>query len=621
MCGIAGIFNWVPNETVEHLRVNAMVEALHHRGPDANGTYFDQSVGLGHTRLAILDLIPESNQPFISSCGQYVIVYNGEVFNYIEIRQTLESLGHTFRTQSDTEVVLNAYIEWGENAVERFNGMWALVVYDQARQIMFCSRDRFGIKPFCYSVENNEFVFGSEIKAILAASPELAKPDFDGLSQLLRTSVIDNSTTTFKSIKRLPPAHNATVLKDGSITIKRYWDYPEDDNRDISSSESTAKFRRLFEDAISIRLRSDVPIGITLSSGLDSTAIATLARQQSDRSIQTFTYKHEGIFSEWDIAQETSKRLEMQATPITCLDGDFLKELKKIIRHLESPHASPAILPVWQIMEKARADGRPVILEGQGADELLGGYEAMSFSFAIMDHLFALRPLQALKELYGNIRRQRQCPSISNAGIVAWMVRGLLPSLHPLYRIFRGDEAVYIGKLKSAGGGRNVTKRKFKDRLNRSLAQSHESTLVSLLQYGDAISMAHSIESRLPFMDFRLVEYCFSLPGELKFKNGWGKEILRRSVEQDVPAKICRNQYKIGFVTPVSKWFRDYPELTIEPVLFSQKCQDRQIFDTKKIRVFVDQHVSGKKDRSNHIFRWVTTELWFQEFIDDNPNQ
>jgi len=296
MCGIAGIFGLANNRhavTVE--RLEAMIATMPHRGPDARGTkLIGASTGLGHLRLAILDLRPESNQPFEIDGGELTITYNGEIFNYVELRAELEALGEEFRTQSDTEVLLRAYRQWGADCQQRLNGMWAFAIYDRRRDVLFCSRDRFGIKPFNYVVHDGQFLFASEIKALLAAAPELARPDYDAVSRVLRASVGARcEATCFAGVKRLPPAHSLTVSRDG-VRIERYWDYPHEVDRSLGYEQASERFRELLVDGIRLRMRSDVPVGLTLSAGVDSSTIAALVRTFYDGPLDTFTASYAG---------------------------------------------------------------------------------------------------------------------------------------------------------------------------------------------------------------------------------------------------------------------------------------------------------------------------------------
>jgi asparagine synthase (glutamine-hydrolysing) len=612
MCGIAGIFAMQRDRPVAEEEVARMIATMPHRGPDAQGirSCVPWAV-LGHVRLSILDLRHESDQPFEIDDGDYWITYNGEIFNYLELRAELEALGHRFRTHCDTEVLLRAYAQWGQGAVPRLNGMWAFAIHDRRRDLLFCSRDRFGIKPFNYALDAGRLLFASEIKALLAVAPRLARPNYDSLSRLLRASIGARlEETCFAGVKRLPPAHNMIVSRQG-LSIERYWDYPHDLIDDITPIEAARGLREQLIDSLRLRMRSDVPIGITLSGGVDSSSIACLLRTFSSDRLETFTASFPGeSFDEAPRACRLAESLNMNPNPIPAQPEDVLPLLRTIIRHLENPIHTPAVLPLWCIMQAARRKVT-VVLEGQGADELLAGYYT-NFITAVVDRLSRASVLAAAREVGWEVRRV----GLRRAALLAGRAMGPAWS-HRVFRRARGDELVYIGPL--ADGPQDAPERPLPpmhDRLNRSLVRQHEGRLVDLLHYGDAISMAHSIESRLPFLDHRLVEFCFRLPGEFKYRDGHGKALLKEAVRGDVPADIRDARSKLGFVVPIARWFRRQPEKMVFPVLRSDACRMRGIFDPRRLDAALDRHIAGKVDLSNNIYRWLMTELWFQEFVD-----
>lgn len=620
MCGIAGLFKFDHAE-ITATQIRTMVDTLQHRGPDASAVYVSRNIGLGHTRLAILDLVPESNQPFRSRDGRYILTYNGEIFNYLELRQELEQLGTIFRTHSDTEVLLEAFIRWGPECVKKFNGMWAFAICDTQDGTLFCSRDRFGIKPFVYAVHDGFFVFASEAKAILELFPELRKPNYRSLAICLRQSLTAGlEETCFSGIKRLEPSHSLLVSKQG-LKTEKYWEYPHEVNYQIAQSEAEAEIARLLSDSVRIRMRSDVPLGLTLSSGVDSTATAHLMREHSDLPIASFTSRYESKYqSEVATAESTSKALELNFCPVTCNGEDFIPLLRQVVRHIETPHFSSAMLPLWNIMSEA-APRVKVMLEGQGADELFAGYLTIYYGHAAKEALRQFNLVRFFSQIMGAYRVTHQHPLGSFYSTTSLLIRTFIPQSHKWIRRFgRGDESIYIGELRDVPDHFHPVEKRFADRLNRRLVTAHHIELVDLLHYGDAISMAHGIESRLPFMDYRLVEYAFQLPAHFKIINGKGKDILRRALRGIVPDTILQNQNKLGFVTPVSMWLRDAPEQNIYPILFTQKFADRGIFDIPKMKKLVSKHVAGKRDYGQLIFRWLTCELWFQEFIDQGSH-
>ncbi len=444
MCDIAGIYHQKATGAVDRGSVLAMVQRMRHRGPDAQCATVYPGVGLGHARLSILDLSPEANQPFESDDGRFSITYNGEIFNFIELRSELESLGHRFRTTCDTEVLLHAYQEWGEQSVNRLNGMWAFTIFDRQRDELFCSRDRFGIKPFVYAFSNGRFLFASEIKALLEIDPELASPNYSSLRMILRSPFgYRMEESCFAEIKRLPPAHNMIVRGDG-FEINRFWDYPTKTNTSIDFEEAGEELYSILRDAVRIRMRSDVPVGSTLSSGVDSSAIVGLVRSVFDGHHDTFTASYPGeAFDESERAEHLSRSLDMSSNSVLAVSKDLLGSLAGCVEHLEDPIHSPAVLPLWNIHELERTKVT-VVLEGQGADELLAGYSHNCFVPAIHDRLRRKRYADALHEL------RWQIGTMGIRFIVLFGTRTLFPRLQDPFTYFRGDGLVYAGALRSA---------------------------------------------------------------------------------------------------------------------------------------------------------------------------
>lgn len=615
MCGIAGLLK-LDGRPVDLQEVQRMVACIRHRGPDAEGTWVERNVGLVHTRLSIIDLRPESNQPFHSDDGRYVLVFNGEIFNYVELREELEGLGFRFRTRSDTEVLLQAFIAWGDECVQRFNGMWAFALYDRVTGRLFCSRDRFGIKPFVYAQHDRTFLFGSEIKPMLAVCPGLRQPNYTVLAHGLKQSLSGGlEETCFRGVLRLLPAFNLVVEK-GQVRTWRYWDYPAKVNRQLQFADAVEQVRTLLDDAVRIRMRSDVPVGITLSSGLDSNTLAPLMRLHSGEKLYSYTALYRDGESEVDVAAETSARLGMDFQPVECPTDGMLERLTAVVRHLESPHASPSILPLWEIMRVAGQQVR-VLMEGQGSDELLAGYLPIYFGYSVLQSLRRGRPGEAWRTLRATWKLTSEHNLLGRHYFFSNLLRTLVPGSHRWIRRFgRGDEGVYIGPFRGVPDYRLPRSRAFDDLLNRRLASAHSVDLVDLLHYGDAISMAFAVESRVPFLDHRLVEAVFAMPADFKLRDGITKYVLREAVRDIVPPSILENRRKQGFTTPVSRWFRERPDETINRVLLSERCLQRGLFEPRRLRKMIAQHVMGERDLGPILFRWLSCELWFREFID-----
>lgn len=612
MCGIAVIYAQRHRRAVQARELDSMLDTMRHRGPDAREVRLPHpGVGFGHLRLAVLDLVPESDQPFESLDGRYVLSYNGEIFNYIELRSLLVRLGHKFRTQSDTEVLLASYIEWGPSAVDRFNGMWAFAIYDRETDSLFCSRDRFGAKPLYFASHDGRFLLASEIKALLVAAPALARPNLQSFSRFFRASFHSESTATFfSSVQRLDPAHNMRITRT-AIEIWRYWDYPAEPGS-LSFDDASATVRELLTDAISLRMRSDVPVGTSLSGGLDSATLACLLHTLYPGTHFTFTASFPGEpFDESPRAAALARSLGMESRSIAIEPNEVLPLLRRVVHHLDAPTQCPAVIPLWKIMEAMK--GRVVVaLDGQGSDELFGGYIDRIFGYSLWDSLVRKQFRTAAQDLHQHIRTWGWWTALS------WSVRDIVPWSHRWYRLARRDEGVYSGSLRKGPDDVPIRPRDgvSLDPINRVLQQQHEGGLRTLLQYGDAISMAHSIEVRMPYLDYRLVEFASRLPGSFKVSGGQGKVLLRGAVKDIVPPDILQARRKLGFGTPLARWLRDHPRQLIEPVLFTDACRRRGLFDQARLREAVDRHISGQADLSSQIFRWLTAEIWFEQFVD-----
>lgn len=635
MCGIFGVFSHELNKKFNRDLVSTSLDTMKHRGPDASDfKIFDERVCLGHLRLAIIDLNPESNQPYNIE-NRYWIVYNGEIYNYLELRDELQkTFSVVFKTESDTEVLLRAYQYWGEECVHRFNGMWAFAIYDIFENKLFCSRDRFGVKPFNYAEVEGQFIFASEIKAILNYFPQLKIPNYNVIANFCRSSIgAQHKETWFEGINRLQPAHNLVITSEG-IKIYRYWEYPTKTNKELSFEDAKNEYFYLFKDAVKLRLRSDVPIGTTLSSGIDSNSIIYSMRDFYNGQLHTFTAAFDSggfddldkisynrkslIIDEAAIVKQTTRDLSLESHIIETNYDNFIFDLKKIIFHLESGNSSPAVFPLMQVMEKAK-DDVTVILEGQGADEMLAGYQQSLFIASVIECIKRFRFVEAYKIIKKSIKVYSFLYSFK---LYVRQLSNRFPVFAKFYQWHSGVEEVYTSQL--------VVKTKMKDYpdseepkfdslINKMLYRQHKGGLVNLLHYGDAISMAHSLESRLPFMDYRLVEFAFRLPWEYKLHGEYGKYIHRQAMKGIVPDTILDETIKFGFNTPISQFFKLKNTLPIKPkdILLSERSLERGLFNRKGLNNLFEEHEKGLKNNSTLLYRLLCVELWFQEFIDN----
>ncbi|MDD1658789.1 MAG: asparagine synthase (glutamine-hydrolyzing), partial [Methanomicrobiales archaeon] len=534
MCGIAGIC-LISGGTVDPALLERMSERIHHRGPDGSGTYVDGPVGLAHRRLAIIDLTDAAKQPMTNEDGTLWLVFNGEIYNFIELRKELAGKGHTFRSDGDTEVILHAYEEWGKECLSRFNGMWAFALWDSRKQELFCARDRFGIKPLYYARAGDMILFASEIKALLAHPDIGREPDDELLLTFLAWGVLDHTAgTMFKGIYQLQPAHRIVFSRSGSGTPERYWDvamnsqvghpWPEEDVR------AATAFRDLLTDAVRIHLRSDVPVGTCLSGGIDSSTLAALInrliRAEAPQSVgdrqKTFSIVFpDPRFNEGPFIDQLVAAAEVDAKRITVEPDEIAGDLPRLLTMQDEPFGSLSIYAQYRVMELASRSVK-VVLDGQGADEQLGGYLAYQGSY-LQGLLHGLHLSTVLSETAGSYRHHR---GFFRDALLQVLVRSQWRSL------LKGDIpsiSRYTGSLDEV--------------LKRELLSTN---LPALLHWEDRNSMAFSIESRVPFLDHRVVEFLAALPLHQKIRDGVTKYILRKAIQGLVPEAIRCRMDKMG---------------------------------------------------------------------------
>ncbi|MFL6710932.1 MAG: asparagine synthase (glutamine-hydrolyzing) [Massilia sp.] len=578
MCGISGIID-KNRRSVPQQEIREMTDLVAHRGPDGEGFYHAPGLALGHRRLAILDVSECGKQP-MSYLERYVITYNGEIYNYLEIRQELAAVGYRFHSGTDTEVILAAYDRWGADCVEHFNGMWAFALHDRVRNLVFCSRDRFGVKPFYFSDQSDRFTFGSEIKQVLKGRREAAVANLDMVRDFLIEGLHDHTCSTFfAGIASLPAGHNLVFsLTDMQFQQTRWYTLV---GRAPAPGQSVASLSTQFltqlKAAIALRLRADVPVGTCLSGGLDSSSIATLAASMYHASASTpFRAVHarslESAFDESMFARVAAQSGGIALTIVTPGADEFSAMIEEVAYAQEEPFASPSIFMQYFVFQKARESGCKVMLDGQGGDETLLGYERY-FS----THLQAKEGMALARELRAINRNN------------AIRIRSLLA--HMLY--FR-YAAIRMGVLRRRFGFlKNRYLRHFPN-IEKMAAASRDMAalqtteiqhfqLPHLLRYEDRNSMRHSVEARLPFLDYRMVELCLGLEPGLKIRRGWTKYILRSAMNGLMPDAITWRKSKLGFTAPADTWTASLDpamRVTIEQsAIIAHMCKRKIDFD------------------------------------------
>lgn len=612
MCGILG---WLgPNGPGDVERFGKALDLLAHRGPDDRGVWSSPAGFLGHRRLSILDLSAAGHQPMIDTASGAVIVFNGEIYNHVELRDELQRLGHRFAGHSDTEVLLHALIEWEEAALPRLNGMWAFAFWAPHKNRLLLARDRFGVKPLYYRQGSQGFAFASEPKALLALFPENRAVAESALLDFLGNNLLyARGESFYQGIQVFPPAHyavyNASIKQ---LKLAAYWDYPTDSNDSISPEDAVAEFTALFGDAVRLRLRSDVPVGLTLSGGLDSTGILAAAAKYATTPLTSFTSVYgQGEAGELPWAQSASSAANSPLILVEAPQQGWLQTLRQIAWHMDGPGYSPAVYPLWHLMKRARSDGVPVLLEGQGADEALAGYP----QYAVLDLLGYIGGKSEGRTLAGISARVRALRrTFSLPWVAAWSARELSPALLRWHRRRVGFQSLMRPgvTLPSVPEHSVIDSNKVKERL---LMDHSRTILPGLLHYGDAISMAHGIESRHPFMDYRLVEWMFKLPARLRFHRNETKWVLREYLRHNGQSVIGNRPDKKGYPTPVGKWLASEQGKEVEHLLLDRQSLLHQWCDPRKIKRLIEQNRKGVMASEHHLYKLLSTQLWLDQCI------
>jgi asparagine synthase (glutamine-hydrolysing) len=620
MCGIVAVVG--PSGATDDRRCDEALDVIAHRGPDDRGTWQDDQVWLGSRRLAIIDLSPGGHQPLVDSATGVAITYNGEIYNYLELRDELIALGHVFRTQSDTEVLLRAYLEWGPDLFSHLNGMWAFVLWDpRVREAMF-ARDRLGVKPFYFSARSGRFSAASEPKALLHLDPTLREVDERSLYDFLAEGRLYAGPRSFYAgIDVLPAGHYGTFAPgDSSPIVRRYWAPPRQADETTGYREAVETFGHLLHDSVRLRMRSDVPVGFTLSGGLDSSSVLQAAASDGSGSgqLHAFTSTYDTvaglpIIDERRWARLVAETYDVDLQQVPADVTDWMGVLTRIVWHMDGPGYSPAVFPLWKIMERARARGIPVLLEGQGADELLGGYTQYA-ALAIWSSLSKGR-LATFARDYGSFAK-----TFSVRMLTLWLARERASFAVDAYRRRVGSLGTLDTEFTRRFRGRASrapSPRSINGRLTLDLTQE---ILPGLLHYGDAISMAHSIESRLPFLDYRLVEFASSLPGDFKVSRGETKRILRDHLRGVGLPAIADRRDKQGYPTPADSWLTANDGALLRSQLLPAGAEIHAYCRPDRLERLIDFHVAGHKGAGNHLYRLLTTQTWLRTCITESPS-
>ena len=623
MCGLAGILHFDRSHPVDRDLLLRMTRTVAHRGPDAEGLHVDGNVGLGHRRLSILDLSPEANQPMASKDGSVHIVYNGEIYNFREVRAELEAQGCAFRTRSDTEVILCLYEKMGPSFVDRLSGMFALAIWDARRQTLVLVRDRIGIKPLYYHVGPSHIVFASELKALLVDPRTSTEIDHAALSDYLHLLSIPDPRSILCGVKKLSPGH-LLLVRRGQVEERPYWRIPlPKDPRPISLNEASREFEEQFEAAVHSHLVSDVPVGAFLSGGVDSSAVVSFMEPAARAGMYTFSTTFRGLetFDEGPFARRVADQYGTNHREID-LGSDAAQALPKLAWHCDEPFAVSSGLALYFLSRCARQNVK-VVLTGDGGDEVFGGYTWKHNDFPPVAHRLP-------EWLHGLMRTAAAVGRRAAPTMDLWrrLENLILPGERYLrsFTCFQNEELVglvnpdVLPQLQSAWSN-NITQRYFDEshgheELTRKLYTDMHSTLVSeMLTKVDRLTMASGLEARVPFLDHHLVEWAFGLPARLKMEGSEGKLLVKHALHSRLPRDIIYRA-KHGFTVPLGRWLRHELRDLVHDLLSASSVRRRGIFEPQAVTSLVEKHQSGSDDIGNRVFALMMLELWWREIMD-----
>jgi asparagine synthase (glutamine-hydrolysing) len=626
MCGIAGIIGEMGRLEGAEDRIHRMAESMKHRGPDDSGFYMDEQASLGFRRLSIIDL-STGHQPIFNEDGTLVIVFNGEVYNYKEIRRSLEACGHRFATKTDTEVILHAYEEYGDRCVERFLGMFAFCIWDKVGKKAFFARDRLGIKPLYFAQSGEYFLFASEVKSILSSGLVQPEADFASIGNYLTYRFCPAPETPFKGIRKLRPAHRMRH-ESGDTKTSRYWDLKDFRKRGESAGTIERELVARLRTAVERRLVSDVPLGLFLSGGIDSSVMLALMTELMNEPVKTFTigFDFGNDYQEFEYAEKVARIFGAEHRSMTIGAAEFLEEVPRIIWHLDEPVADSATIPLYFISRFAK-QYVTVALSGEGSDELFAGYSRL-FMYDYRRH--------KRKKLL------RQLPAFTRGPRATSIVERFFPAYLGKFDFVRNpielDRVYSMGNYFSAEEKKRLFARRFGQKFEgedsyeiiRELLDSYPGTdyldrklLVDLMYWlpdnllikADRASMANGIELRVPFLDHEFVEFAFTVRDDLKIREDQGKYILKKAFEKILPKEILYRR-KMGFPVPIAEWFRGILKENLREVLLGEKTCRRGIFRPEVVLEMINRHVSGEKNLSGHLWILYVFEIWCRIFLD-----
>ena len=626
MCGITGRFNFDPLRLVDRDVLAAMTDVVAHRGPDAAGYHVAPGIGLGHRRLSIIDL-STGDQPISNEDGTVWTVFNGEIYNFAEVRAELVANGHRFRTESDTEVIVHGYEEWGELCVERFRGMFALVIWDAVARRLVLARDRLGVKPLYYAeLPGVGIAFGSELKSLLE-DPDVSREwRADAIDAYLTLLYIPAPATIYRGISKLPPAH-VLVAEKGTIRTFRYWNLQFTGEGDARREEEyLEQLDALLRESITLRQISDVPLGAFLSGGIDSTAVVAYMVETSNRPPVTVSVGFdETAYDELAHAKSVATHLGCEFHPRT-VTPDIVSLLPKLAWHFDEPFADSSAVPTYYVSKAAR-ELVTVALSGDGGDELWAGYARHHVEKVEQRARTLLGPTRKAvawlsKALPLSIKGARALRHLGHDSAHAYALKHAYGMFEPgaKTRLYSGDFMAAVGAHDPFAAFRDAYRRcGSHDAVDRALYVDVNTYMVDdILTKVDRMSMAVSLESREPLLDHRLLEFAASVPSSLKLTDGRSKYLLRRVLDRRVPRTILERG-KRGFEAPIGEWLRGALAPMADALLEDGRLRARGVFDAREITRLWTEHREGRADHRHRLWQVIMLELWFRQFIDRAP--
>lgn len=626
MCGINGVvrLSGRPDSVPLHGLIKRMNDALAHRGPDGDGVFVDdERVGLGHRRLSILDLSEAGSQPMFNEDSSLALVFNGEIYNYLELIPELKAAGHVFRSQSDTEVILHAYEQWGPDCVRRFNGMWSFALWDRRARQLFVSRDRFGVKPFYFQHTAEAFTFSSEPAGLKAAGCMNGQANLTKLHAYLAYGYrISDGATFFDQVQELLPGHSGIVSPTGEFRSWPHWELPAPGSRPAPpAAERAEAYRALLADAVRLRFRSDVPVALLQSGGLDSSAICATVNDEigagrlGQTGVTAFTAIYPGQPQDESAAVKDLMAScgHVRSVLLTPAGQSLSSGIEEFVRRMQEPVASTTSFVHRQLMGAIREQGIKVVINGQGADEALAGYGRYIVGYRLLD-LLQTRPAAALTEAramqrlmgfgFSQLAMQTAKAMMGRRAASAYRARFVERASTVLDPQFHANHQSRLPDVAMQRGGANLRHHLRSQLLSYGFNQ--------ILHYEDQSSMSESVEIRSPFIDYRLMEFAFSMPDEALFSGGITKRVLREAFSSRLPASILQNHRKIGFATPFDTWMREpASRAMVEALVHSPEFRSRRIWNADRLaRTLLDPQAAS---RGFPVWRFLNAEIWLRQ--------